>query len=371
MRMSSGASDQYEKPRSPTSSCGLLTPRSNSNATISPPSSPFASTISFRCSKPPWTTRTRSPNPASASCAATTATRSRSMPSTDNLGNASRMRPLWPPPPTVQSTTQPGRPGARRSSTSLPITGRCSNTFLSLRRRQFLLTRTRVRHQPPGRSMPSGFLPGSARSKAGGVGAFNRDGRGAGGRPEACVGVCPFRARLLHEVVESFAGADRGGALVHLLAPARRVPDLEVGELPDDEDVTIERRVLPQRLRDRHSALLVGHDFLGTAEQRPRGVPFPVASLGLLVQLGCHLLEVLSRVHPQTPVEALGDDRTVSELVPELRRQDHPPLRVQGVLCFSQEHPNNPSRRCRRLPRKAVAHPFTPLRSTLSHPLPP
>ena len=87
-------------------------------------------------------------------------------------------------------STVPGGTGARSSTTSRPMTGRWTNgnvtSSLVLPRVRRASPRHRVRHQPPGRTMPSGFLPGTARSKAGGVGAFNRAGQGAGGGPEAC-----------------------------------------------------------------------------------------------------------------------------------------------------------------------------------------
>ena len=58
MRMSSGASFMYEKPRSDSSSCGEDTPRSNSIP--SAPSMPSESSIAAASEKLPWTSVTLS-----------------------------------------------------------------------------------------------------------------------------------------------------------------------------------------------------------------------------------------------------------------------------------------------------------------------
>ena len=121
MRMSSGASAQYEKPRSLRSSCGLLTPRSNKIPTMFPSRSVL--TIPARSSNPPRTIRARGPNPARASRAAFTASGSRSMPRTRTSSLAASTRRACPPPPTVASTITPDGTGARSSTTSRPITG--------------------------------------------------------------------------------------------------------------------------------------------------------------------------------------------------------------------------------------------------------
>ena len=58
IRMSSGASTIYEKPRPPSSSCGEDTPRSKSIPSTR--STPCSSSISGRSRKLPWTMVSRS-----------------------------------------------------------------------------------------------------------------------------------------------------------------------------------------------------------------------------------------------------------------------------------------------------------------------
>ncbi len=165
MRMSSGASDQYEKPRSARSSCGLLTPRSNSTPTMFPSLSDSA--ISARCSKPPCTTRARSPKRSSASCAATTATGSRSMPRSRRSGRASSRSPACPPPPAVASMTVPGGTGKSRSTTSRPMTGRWTNAALTWCSPVSSGADTGSATGPPVGRCRSGFLPESDSVKSG------------------------------------------------------------------------------------------------------------------------------------------------------------------------------------------------------------
>ena len=90
--------------------------------------------------------------------------------------------------------------------------------------------------------------------------------------------------------------------------------------------------------RDRHASLLVRVDLARPAEERACGVELPRASLRLLTHQAGHVLELLRCVHRQTPAPALGDEAAFGELVPEPRREDHAPLRVEGVLELPQEH---------------------------------
>ena len=81
--------DQYENPRSARSSCGLLTPRSNSTPTMSP----CDSAMSAMSENPARTNWTRSPKRASATREAAMAASSRSIPMSRRSDRASRSSP--------------------------------------------------------------------------------------------------------------------------------------------------------------------------------------------------------------------------------------------------------------------------------------
>src|SRR5204862_7119753 len=88
--------------------------------------------------------------------------------------------------PTVQPTTNPTGTGRRSSTTSRPITGRCENSASTSVSSPF----SPEPHLPPAptpapRSTGAArdVSPGRQRLKAGGVGANNRAGRGAGDGP--------------------------------------------------------------------------------------------------------------------------------------------------------------------------------------------
>src|SRR5262249_12406506 len=95
---------------------------------------------------------------------------------------------------------------------------------------------------------------------------------------------------------------------------------------------------LAQVLGQRHPTLAVEADLLRAAEEGAGGAERLGPPLRLLPHRARHLLELLRRVHREAAAPALGDERTLGELVPVPRRQDHPAFGVQGVLVLPQEH---------------------------------
>ena len=123
IRISSGASWRYEKPRSPLSNWCEETPRSNSapdNSAI-----PASSIAASRSSNRRCCNMTRSPYGARRSRDAARAAGSRSRPRTLSPGCASRIAVVWPAPPRVASRTKPCGTPAKSSVISRTITGSC------------------------------------------------------------------------------------------------------------------------------------------------------------------------------------------------------------------------------------------------------
>src|SRR5262249_46642783 len=155
------------------------------------------------------------------------------------------------------------------------------------------------------------------------------------------------------EVVDALAFDDGRGPDAVALAEARRVPEFEVVVLAGDDDVAVERGVLPQRLRDGDAALLVGCDVDRTREERADRLPLDGAAAADVLQPARPLPELGDGEHGEAAVERLRHDRTPLELVAKARREDDSPLRVEGVLVLSQEH----------RPRSTCLGPLGPARS--------
>src|SRR5581483_3478678 len=121
IRMSSGASTAYEKPRSGRSSCIDETPRSRRIASAC---TPFDASCISTCENSPWSRRTFSDVDRRSRSKYGTTDGSRSIAiSLPSPRIRAASRPAWPPAPNVQSTTvSPGR-GARAASTSSARTG--------------------------------------------------------------------------------------------------------------------------------------------------------------------------------------------------------------------------------------------------------
>ena len=189
----------------------------------------------------------------------------------------------WPAPPTVQSTISPAGTGRRSSTTSRTITGRCENSAsTSVSSNRFAGTASPPAPSPAPRSTGAArdVSPSRQRLIAGGVGANNRAGRGAGDGPGIRAPSSCQRSLLSdfdlcirsEEVVDAFAADDGGDALRVALGEHLRVPDLEVVEVAGDDHLTLEPGVLAQVRRDRDPALLVGRDLDRAGEERAGGL---------------------------------------------------------------------------------------------------
>src|SRR5205085_217120 len=93
------------------------------------------------------------------------------------------------------------------------------------------------------------------------------------------------------------------------------------------------------------------------AEEDPSRVELLGPPLRLLPDLRRHLFELPRREHREAAALALGHERAVGELVPVLRREDDPPLGVQGVLELSQEHPESLASRSSSAPSGHLVRP--------------
>src|SRR5262245_59077593 len=315
MRMSRGASARYEKPRAARSSCGLLTPRSNSTPMRFP--SPSFATIRAMSSNPPRTTRARCPYGSSRARAAATASPSRSMPRTETSGRASRRRRACPPPPTVPSTTSPAGTAASSSSTSRAITGWCANASVDPRvipeSRLSSTVMRRTQLQPPGRATAVRLSLRIDSVEAGGVGASPRHPGGwsqvhcklVSSPPRVGPRVRADRVRPIPNLKSRTSNpkpaptglVQRRPAGRLVLAPPLGVPDLDAGEDPGDHRLPREARVLPQRQRERDPALPVRGDLAGVGEEDPGRVEVVLALTHLLEDLLRHPRELLLRVH--------------------------------------------------------------------------
>ena len=306
--------------------------------------------MSATSSKPPCTTRARSPKGASRARAAATASASRSMPRSRRSGRASRRRRACPPPPTVASTTSPGGTGARSSTTSRPITGRCSKPL-----RPDVLAVSPERHRrvlptsPPDGECRSVFSPnrlgGSGRS-----GGFTAPIRGAGGRPAAGLEASPVvspsfgRVRSLDDVRSDRRSrlepaVQRRPTAGLVLAPPRRGPRSRCGRRRPRRPRSRSRPAYSRRVGGmRDPALLVGRDLAGAGEEGPGRVEL------VAPRFDCsRICSATARTPPACtrPGSRPGPWSTTApsaRLVPELGREDHPTLRVQGVLELPQEH---------------------------------
>ena len=130
MRISSGASKRYEKPRSATSNCGDDTPRSKrapANEPI-PSSATTRDTASKRACR--RVARSRRPESRSVVDAAESAMLSWSIPKRDTDGCADKMATECPAPPNVASRNTPSFMLANTDKMSFNITGSCENVFM-------------------------------------------------------------------------------------------------------------------------------------------------------------------------------------------------------------------------------------------------
>ena len=114
-----------------------------------------------------------------------------------------------------------------------------------------------------------------------------------------------------------------------------------------------------QVLRHRDPALLVGRDLDRAGEERAGGLALRAPRLARLAQLRGDAVELGDGVHGEASVQRSCHDRTPLELVPKPDREDHPTLRVEGVLELPQEHGLNHL--------SSVGRIFPPLPSTRRH----
>ena len=161
-------------------------------------------------------------------------------------------------------------------------------------------------------------------------------------------------AAVLVEVGEVLLGR---GVVV---APARRLPDLDAVHRADHDHVAADGGVLAQRHRDRDPALLVGHDLLGAREEHAdlvtpaaRGHALGAGAVGLL-----H--EHVGREDVEALLLPLCHHEPLRQSVPELGRKDQPPLVVElGGVGAHEEH--------RAPPRFLLDPPLSPHYSTSLH----
>ena len=136
-----------------------------------------------------------------------------------------------------------------------------------------------------------------------------------------------------------------------------------------DQDLRIEAGKRPQVPRKRHPSLSIDLHLGRVRGPKPRPVAIdPTGPCHLLHRL--HLtFELARRPEGETTLRVLRQIPAVLEVHAELRRKDHPSLRIERVLVFPDEtcHQLN-------LPPRSLASvlecPFTPLRATL-RPFPP
>lgn len=129
---------------------------------------------------------------------------------------------------------------------------------------------------------------------------------------------------------------DSARKLLVLLLPALAVPDLGAVGDARDRDVPVEPRVFPQVRRQEHPALLVRLRLSGSREEEPvEGGGF---ADGQLVQLCRELVPLVHRVDEEAVVEPARDDKTLAQLLAQLRGEVHPAFRVDAVGVLSCEH---------------------------------
>ena len=189
-----------------------------------------------------------------------------------------------PPPPTVASTTSPGGTGARSSTTSRPITGRCTNSGTAPPS-----CVSRACDQPPGQRQPLGCLPESTRLESG---------RSRGSQPcrpggwwqarrtsPSIVNCSCARASCPAPLVRSRSPGSSSDSL-RLCSPSRSRSDhrrpSQISTREKTPATTTSRSSPAYSRRCCGIAMrpcLSGRDLGGAGEERPGGVELPPASL--------------------------------------------------------------------------------------------
>ena len=276
---------RYENPRSARSSCGLLTPRSIRIPITCSPSPCRSTSVGELLESSVHHVRPRSPKGASRGRATATASASRSIPSSRTSGRASSSRPRGPAPPTVQSTISPVRngqeelhhlPGHHREMRELRL------HILLLDRFAGTAACRRPRLQPPGRPYAARDVsPGRQRLKAGGVGANNRAGRGAGDGPGEA-GSRHLSRRSALEIPDSDRTRRSRRCLrlptidaVPSRSFSRNVVASQISmwsNVAGDDHVAVEVGEVAQVRRDGDATLLVGRDLHRAGEEGAGGL---------------------------------------------------------------------------------------------------
>ena len=225
-------------------------------------------------------------------------------------------------------------------------------------------------YQPPGRTSAVRLSPRIDSVEAGGVGASPRR---PGGWWQTRTGRC--LAALAREVLLSVgcrcsSDQDPGQGRVAgeqrltfraLLVPELRVPDLEVGERADHDDLALERRVLAQRRRDRHPALLVRDHVAAPGEDRAGDASSASPpSRAISATRATTVSHSLAGVDGQARRLPGRDHRAARQGVTELGREVQSSLVVEGVL-------RTPRRMRPRSPRWKQTAPARGARSTFHH----
>ena len=373
MRMSSGASSaQYEKPRTGRSSCGLLTPRSNRIPTIpslpcrSPRCRRLARSRPARCGPAPRRVRAPRPpppprrDPGRCRGAGGRVGRSR-------IARRGHRHRRWRRRPARRERGRAGRPPPPPS----PVVSEASTT------RSATVARSRARRLPGTATSPPDASTKAKRAE--GALAPRRPGgwwRARQGSP--CQGGSASDPELRQVV---------GVGRVPAHPPGRARAS---GRGPRSRSGRTRPRP-PPRGRGRRNS----RRFCGIAT---RPCLSGLISLAPLKKARAALSSFAPRFDcsrtwlatfsnssgvntERQPPRPLVTKRALRELIPVLRREDHPPLRVQGVLELPQEHPD-PSPlaprpplpgHCRAVTSRStttLGHHFTPFRGTL-HPSPP
>src|SRR3954452_13269099 len=115
--------------------------------------------------------------------------------------------------------------------------------------------------------------------------------------------------------------------------PAAAIPHLDVVEVADHDDLFLDPRVLEQRLAERDAAGRVEVDIPRVAREVAREAAALLADRVEVAEEALRpLLECRRRPDRDAGLERLGENHTVGERGPELRRHVEPLLRVQRVL---------------------------------------
>src|SRR5689334_4841896 len=298
MRMSSGASTAYEKPRSGRSSCIDETPRSRSTTSAR---TPFAASCSSVAENSPCRSRAFTPVPRRkrSKNGATVGSRSIAISFPEPCRRAARSDE-WPPAPNVASTTvSPGR-GARAATTSSARTGTWSDSVGKTLGNIFRAPFDLVQPLTPLGSIPDLEVVVDARHGHLAPEPGVLDQRRRQDEPALTVElalrrageeVAPHRARVLAERVEC---GDAGGQALPLGA---RVGEGTPVQPARHDDPVRERR--PELRRERETVLVVEGVLMFTQQHGPliptlthsfplvnpgapppvparRGAPFPV-----------------------------------------------------------------------------------------------